>query len=231
VTAALRGAVEGAALASGYTAHAQANDLFEAFLLATLVAEARTSGWTVWFEDPTEAPTRSILLRSAPGSFIAPSVPFTHAVLSRSGAMTLEAHVGVGVVGASGTTHEADLLVLPKFVGQDCRDRFDPPSVGKALMIAEAKYVAAPTLPLGYGRAVLGLDRDLRGIETGVLVSSRPNPKVEALLDRWDVRFVGDVLPTPGVINDTRLRLFLRESLEVWQSAGRNWRTAPKRHY
>jgi|SRR5215204_1167114 len=64
-----------------------------------------------------------LLLRAAPGSFVTPTQPYTHAVLSRSGAFDLEAHVGVKIRRHSDVLHEADLLLLPRAVGGDLSQR------------------------------------------------------------------------------------------------------------
>ena len=91
-------------------------------------------------------------------------------------------------------------------------------------VLLEAKFISARTVPLGYGRGLLGLDRDMLQVPYAALVSTRPGPTVDDLLDAWGMRHLGGVLSAPGIINDGELREYFRALLEWWGESGRWWR-------
>lgn len=220
---ALTGAALGSGVSSAYDDKAKANDYFEAFIFTTLLEEAVANAWAVTIVDTAGAEQQELLLRAAPGSFENPTQPYTHAVLSRRGAFDLEAHVGVKVRGASGVLHEADLLLLPRAVAESCREDDQAPEVRQCTGLFEAKFIEARSVPLGYGRGLLGLDCDMLQLPRVALVTTRPSDSVDALLRSWSIAHVGEVLPRAGVIDDDELREFLSEVLAWWARSGRWW--------
>jgi hypothetical protein len=225
---ALRSAIPRARTAVAYDEKARANDYFEAFLLATLLKTARSSGWQVSLEDPEGAKHQELRLGASPGSFARPRQLYTHAVLNHRAAFALEAHVGVGVAGASEVEHEADLLLLPQATAEACRDDGVAPHPGQVLLLVEAKFISAQAVPLGYGRGLLGLDKDLCGSMDGALVTTRASLAVDWLLTRWRLHHLGGVLAQPGVVNAEEVTRFFEAFLSKWARSGSEWR-APKR--
>ncbi len=98
---------------SGYGSGDAFEDLYEAFVWTRVLEAARRLGWSVAFSAPDGSWSGTLLLRRGPGVIYSP-VPFTFAVLTKSGCTPLEVHLGVMVTGRSGVAHEYDVLVLPQ---------------------------------------------------------------------------------------------------------------------
>jgi len=148
-----------ASVQASYARGAKAHDLYEAVVLVTVMRIADLEGWAVSLEDTGGRPASSLLLRKAPGRLAHPSANFTHVVLRKEDRAALEVHLGIKVEGRSGVLHECDVAILPRRVAHECRDAANPrdPKRGEILWVAEAKFIASASVPLGYARGLLGL--------------------------------------------------------------------------
>jgi len=226
---ALGSATSATGLGSHYDKKAKENDLYEAFILLTLLEVAVRQRWDVTIVGPDGGERDELLLRGAPGSFTNPSREYTHAVLSRRGAFDLEAHVGVKVRGESGVLHEADLLLMPRAVSEACRASGDAPGVRQAIAVLEAKFISADSVPLGYGRGLVGLGRDM-ALPLGALVSTRTSDTVSRLLARWKLHHVATEVTGTAGLNAATLRRHFEEVLAWWGSSGAGWRANASWH-
>lgn len=223
VLAAIPPSTAATGFAAAYDKVAKANDYFEALLFTALLRQAVAAGWTYTILDPQGTAQTQLLFRAAPGNFYGSKQAYTHAVLSHPGAYDLEVHIGVKVSGQSDTLHEADLLVLTRATGDGCRADHEAPAYQQLLTVFEAKFISANTVPLGYGRGLLGLAHDLDFAPRAALVTTRPGPSVERLLDHGyphRTKHVGDVLGGGAAVLDRALDSLLAD----WQPSGRQWR-------
>lgn len=210
ILAAIGAAAPGTGLADAYTRKAKANDYFEAFLLATLLAVAKEDGWTLEIVDGHGTPTTELDLRAAPGSLSA-NKRFTHARLEHPDIpFRLEAHVGVRVPGYSGVMHEADLVILSEEVADVLRDGLPGGWWPRPVAVVEAKFINIDTVPLGYGRAMVGLAAEMRSAMPCALATTRLSDSVDMLLHAWEVVHLGGILPAPGHVDDHQLRRYFR---------------------
>ena len=138
------------------------NDLFEAYVLSGLVGAAQAEGWTVSLHDMSEAPANGALFRRSPGNIYASlgSQNFTHFVLARAGASSLEAHIGIKFTGKSDVEHECDVALLPQDAAQLCRRHHVHPRSKSLILSAECKFLAG-NVPLYLGRGFVGLVTEL----------------------------------------------------------------------
>lgn len=193
-------------LAHAYSAVAQRHDLYEALTFASIVDAARKHGATVTFLQGGQ-PATEYLFRTHPGHLWHGT--FTYARLELPEAGTYEVHLGVYATGDSVVEHECDVLVLPAAHASEVRKHKRDPAIWRRAVAVECKFYSRPSLPLGVGRAVLGLDRDLRwsGMRGGIwwpgvdesrrlttaLVSPAANKSVTALLRTHGVGFADNV--------------------------------------
>jgi hypothetical protein len=148
-----------------------ANDLYEAYLFSVIIDAARREGASVEYRDGNGNLVSQLWFRRSPGVLHGDPL-FTHGVVHFANHEPLEVHVGIRVSGVSHIAHECDVCVLKQ--GECNRSRADnllPRSRG-VLLALEAKYYAVP-LPLGLGRALLGLDKELFGAPVALATNFR----------------------------------------------------------
>jgi hypothetical protein len=148
-------------VAVSYTTKSQADDVYEGFLFAQVVATARRSGAAIHYEDVHGNKVNRMEFRTSPTRLYSTRRDYTHAVITFGQAPTLEAHVGVQVQGASGVLHECDVVVLDAGEAALCRRRRANPRAFKCLLAIECKYYTASGLELGLARGFAGLSADL----------------------------------------------------------------------
>ncbi len=193
-----------AASSLGYNSKTAAHDIYEGYVLTLLLKAAKNLHWRWQLRDGKGKATSKVLFRLGPGRL--PSGDFTHILLTKSGKVDLEAHIGVKVIGkapyvktkkrkTSNVVHEFDLLVLSSTVANFCRGVGSDPSLSSVVMHAEAKYYGG-NLPLPLGRAVVGLavECDLAG--KSVLVTNQNGSTVEDLVKHYGVEFRFLVVPS-----------------------------------
>jgi len=201
----LPNALSTALTASGFEASA-GNDLYEAYLFALVLRAARSEGYSVEFANGNGLSPDVFRLRRSPGRLPTGS-QFTYAILSLPDGSKdpLEVHTGVAVIGKSKVAHEADVLVLPHFDAERCRQlRIDPPShVGR--LVVEGKYYSTP-VSLGIGRQFLGLTVDLSAKHM-LLAATVTSSSVVHLLEGRSKSYEVGVLPGRKAEGDLQARI------------------------
>lgn len=193
-----------AASSLGYNSKGAAHDIYEGYVLSLLLKAAKNQHWQWQLRDGKGNATSKVLFRLGPGRL--PSGDFTHALLTKSGKVDLEAHIGVKVVGkapyvktkkkkSASVVHEFDLLVLSSTVANFCRRMGSDPSRSSVVMHAEAKYYGG-NLPLPLGRAIVGLAAECDLAGKSVLVTNQNGPTVEDLVAHYGVEFRFLVVPS-----------------------------------
>jgi hypothetical protein len=176
------------------------NDLYESYVLTSLVQAALAEHWTVQLETVREAAATMAIFRRSPGNiYLTPGgQDFTHFVLSRSDAPALEAHIGIKVTGKSDVQHECDVALLPRDIAQLCRRNRVHPRSARLLFAAECKYYASD-ISLGVGRSFVGLATELSSQygECHLVVNTKSDP-VMKMLARQKRRQHEEVRPATG---------------------------------
>lgn len=88
------------------------NDIYEAYIFFLVIDAARTEGATISYKDWRGNTAQSLVFRTSPGVIYSRAHDYTHALIEFNGAPSLEAHVGIKLVGKSLVSHEADVAVL-----------------------------------------------------------------------------------------------------------------------
>lgn len=179
-------------LAESYEGGASPSDLYEAALLAVGIESIRAAGATsLVLTNDGWTPALEINLRRSPGYLWTSG--FTHAVASFSGTTrTLEAHLGVFVVGESGVPHECDVAVLDgREAERSRRGGIHPRKSGLVAAIEAKHYAASPGIDIG--RAFIGLASEMGHARSSL------------------------AFPAPGAT--TLMRLLARRSSECFDSA------------
>ncbi len=105
----------------------RAYDLYEAWVFTLIVRAAQIENFTVAYESITAPPPGTFTFRTSPGHIYTATQPYSYAVLTAPDGLTLEAHVGIRVLGKSRVAHECDVLVLQRDEAIACRaNRVDP---------------------------------------------------------------------------------------------------------
>lgn len=183
----------GAAITPSLTAQDAASDLFEGFLFAMVVQAARAQHAQVTFRDVHDAVPTQFVFRTSPGQIYSRAHPYTHAVISFAGHPTLEAHVGVRVIGRSGVLHECDVAVLDHVEAVACRAGDVPPRTASLILGIECKYYTSG-LPLHLGRAFMGLSSELKK-DACIFVSNTSSRTIEKLLTKSKRDWEREVYP------------------------------------
>jgi hypothetical protein len=188
----------------GYASKAKDHDVYEAYVLALLLSEAKAKGWTLDLRDGWGHAVTAPLFRLGPGRIT--SRDYTFARMTKAGRAPLEAHLGVKVsgkapVGISAPTksgrllHEFDLIVLPEGIASACRATGDDPDHMTVTIHAEMKfYTGKLSLPLGRASIGMALECGLTG--KSVLVTNQLGYTVQDLVQHHRVAFRFKVLPS-----------------------------------
>lgn len=196
----LLGAVQtafGHAVTLGYDKGTAAHDIYEGYVLSLFLEAATNEGWTFDLHDNAGNPATHAVFRLGPGRL--PSGNFTHVHLSKPGKQSLEAHIGVKVVGTApkGVSrqtksghllHEFDLLVLKSTTASACRAADADPQHAATVVHAEAKYYGG-NLSLPVGRAVVGLAVECDLKDKSVLVTNQNGLTVQDLVQHYGIAF------------------------------------------
>jgi hypothetical protein len=180
-------------LGGGYGKDAEGHDLYEGIAFSAFVLAANAVGATARLVQPDADPAAAIVFRTQPGE-LDDDQDFTFATIEWEGGPKFELHLGVYVEGASGVRHECDVLLIHAASAAACRDQSRRPDPEEDCVVGlECKfYNPEDSLPLGIGRAAVGVNTDLSQAPTG-LVSSADNKSVRRLLKRWRVSYKGKV--------------------------------------
>ena len=178
-------------------------------MLCGVVRAAQAEGWTVSLHDMNGTATDSALFRRSPGNTYASagSQNFTHFVLSRTPAPSLEAHIGIKVAGKSDVVHECDVALLPEEAASFCRSHHVHPRSSQLVLFVECKFLAG-NVPLHLGRGFVGLDIELKS-QYGecYFVANTSSSSVMKMLARlrWPTGFACLVCGHHGALGDGRL--------------------------
>jgi hypothetical protein len=139
---------------------------------------------------------------------------YTHVRISFPGRKTLEAHLGVYVLGKSSVEHECDVVVLLHEEAENCRRRTQPapgpvfyPKASAVLCFTECKCYDKTDLTIGHGRAFLGLSQDIhpRGV-CAAFVSTKTHNNISTLLFAHG-KFFADGLKPGNALEIQRLQV------------------------
>jgi hypothetical protein len=197
--------------AISYSSASAANDVYEGFLFALIIATARDSNATISYENVHGTPTTDLIFRTNPGRIYSTAHDYTHAII-RFGpnVPTLEAHVGVFVKGTSGVQHECDVAVVDALEAQACRNTGVPPRASKCLLAVECKYYLS-TLPLGVARGFAGLKRDFAKPKL-IFASNNTSDRVNTYLNHHNL--IQEFRAIPGSREVIHLRTHIREAFK-----------------
>jgi hypothetical protein len=196
----------GGAVTPNLTAQDAASDLFEAYLFGLVIQAAREEGAQVDYQDVHGNRPPQFVFRTSPGQIYSTAHPYTHAILRFPAHASLEAHVGVRVIGKSGVLHECDVLVLDHAEAATCRADRIPPRTASVVLAVECKYYASD-LPLHLGRAFMGLSSELKKDDC-IFVSNTTSRSVERLLTNTKRLWEREVFPaSPGALSRLTGRL------------------------
>jgi hypothetical protein len=172
-------------------------DIFEGYLFALLVEEAKNAGASVVYQDNSSTtgttPLTTCTFRTSPGA-ITSTDPYTYAVIRFPGKRkpTLEAHVGVFVVGKSTVKHECDIALILRSEAEACRQyhrttsRVALPRSSNVLLAIECKYYDKE-LGINLARSFIGLVQDL-GTKDAFFVTNKDSPSPAKLLSNQGKR-------------------------------------------
>lgn len=179
-------------LAASYEGGASPSDLYEAALLAVAIESIQATGPTsLLLTNDGSNPALEVNFRRSPGYLWTPG--FTYAVASFGGTIrTLEAHLGILVVGESGVPHECDVAVIDGREAERSRRGGVHPRKSGLIAAIEAKhYAASPGIDIG--RAFIGLASEMGHARSNL------------------------AFPAPGAV--TLMRLLAKRSSECFDSA------------
>lgn len=186
-------------------------DLYEVYLFGLAIEAAKSAGMAVSFENARGLRVSTLRLRTAPSTIWSTTQEFTHATLTASNGRRLEAHLGIYLRGASGVSHEGDVVILDAVEAANARARQVDPSASSTAVVIEAKFHSSD-VRLRFGREFLGLATDIRG-DRSIFVSSSPGLKVQRLLRS---RRPGHFEVIPGSNQADHLRGLIAHRLETY---------------
>lgn len=172
--------VLGNSISPSLTTVSDASDIFEAYVFSLLIEAARTEGAVVIYRDVNGNTPSTFVFRTSPGYIFSTAQPYTHAIILFANKPSLEAHVGVRVVGKSNVLHECDVAVLEQSEAETCRRNLVPPRSSKVLIAVECKFYSTP-LQLSLARAFIGLTSDLSA-KNSLFATNTASDSLEKLL-------------------------------------------------
>jgi hypothetical protein len=170
----------GSSISPSLTASSDSSDIFEAYVFSLLIKAAKTEGALVTYRDVKGNTPSTFVFRTSPGYIFSTVQPYTHAVILFAGKPSLEAHVGVRVVGKSNVLHECDVAVIEQTEAETCRRNLVPPRSSKVLIAVECKFYSTP-LQLSLARAFIGLTSDLSA-KNSLFATNTVSDSLEKLL-------------------------------------------------
>ena len=195
----------GPAITPELTASSNVSDVFEAYNLGIVIQAAVAEGATISYRDVNDGVPTVFVFRTSPGFIFSRRRPYCHAVIDFGGKPSLEAHLGVRVVGRSRVLHECDVAVLWKSEADTCRQLDISPRSSQVLLAIECKHYTTP-LPLNLARAFIGLNSDLSLKGGAIFVTNNNSDSLERFLsNKKNVRWEHKVKPASQLEED-RLR-------------------------
>lgn len=151
----------GSSISPSLTTASAASDLFEAYVLCSVLRAAREEGATVTYETVNGNVPPVFIFRTSPGFISSITQDYTHAVIRFPDKPPLEGHIGVYISGRSKVRHEVDVAVLLRTEAEGCRRAGAVlPRHTKVLLAVECKFYTI-NVPLNLARSFLGLNRDI----------------------------------------------------------------------
>jgi hypothetical protein len=144
----------GRTLEFGFTASADASDLFEYYIFSLIITAARKEGAVIEFRDGSDEITENLIFRKSPGLLYRGN--FTHARIIFPRKPFLEVHIGIRVQGRGQVAHECDVCVLQHEEARRSRDTQKIPRSSQVIIATECKHYAG-NLDLVLARAFIGL--------------------------------------------------------------------------
>ena len=190
-----------------------ADDLYELFVLAIIIEAAKAEApVTVNHYDSAGNTTTKLRFPTSPVAI--GRGDYTHVRIAYPGKKTLEAHLGVYVLGKSSVEHECDVVVLRHEEAENCRRRTQPapgpvfyPRASAVLCFTECKCYERTSLTIGHGRAFLGLSQDIRSKAVcAVFVSTKTHDNISTLLFAHG-KFFADGLRPGNTLEIQRLQV------------------------
>lgn len=207
-------AIEGAigALSQVYRGEADESDLYEAALLTIAVNAVRLADGMTLLTDDGRTPASQITFRRGPGNLW--SSGFTFGIVSfPATAKSLEIHLGVKVVGASGVAHECDVSVIDAEECERSRAGSLHPRRSRVVAALEAKhYQVSPGLEIG--RGFLGLGNELGGSKCSLVFPAQVSPNLGTLIARKEPECFPEV--EPGSSAADRLCRHIEQQVRNW---------------
>lgn len=206
----------GAALTPNISSASNAWDLFEAYVLTTVVDAARRQGAQVTYEDVHGNTPTVIYFRTSPGNLFSRAHDYCHAVVDfqNPGIPPLEIHLGVYVSGKSGITHECDVAVLDRAEAQVCRRSNVHPRHSSVVLSCECKFYTSG-LGVDLARGFLGLVTEIASTSRFFVTNTTGN-SVEKVLSHHGKRWAHDV--EPGKPDVDQLRFIIEEAFQYYKA-------------
>jgi hypothetical protein len=193
----------GSAVPPNLTSKSKGFDLYEAYIFTLGIEACKKLQLPVVYRNQDGSPASIFRFRTGPGS-LARGV-YSHAEIWLGAQKpTLEAHVGVKVMGLSKVEHELDFSIILKEEADFCRRNDVLPRHSKVVLAAECKFYMRRGIGIAMGRGFLGLSDDLGQRDT-FFVMNRPAMRVERFVDRHN-RW-GCFSPVAPSSTDEKIRL------------------------
>ncbi len=209
--------VLGSAISPSLTTASATNDLFEAYILVTVLEAAQSEGATISYENVHGAVPSVFVFRTSPGHIYSTQHDYTHAIISFPNMPTLEAHIGVRTSGKSGVLHECDVVVLRRDEAETCRRNQVPPRHNRVILSVECKFYTA-NIPLGLARAFLGYVTDMSASHAvSYFVVNTSSDNAEKLLAHHSKYWEHQITPS-SVVDVQRLKNSFQKTFKNYQA-------------
>jgi hypothetical protein len=170
------------------------SDIFEAYVFGIVLRAAADLGTDLHYEDVDGNIPAEFVFRSSPGQIYSRERNYCHAVLRFPNQPSLEAHLGVRVLGSSGVLHECDVAVLDRTEAVNCRFNRVEPRQAKVILAVECKFYST-ALPLSLARGFVGLATDLPPKRHRILVFNTSSDSGQKYLTAHDYSWEHHVEP------------------------------------
>jgi len=226
---------------SNVAAHlAEDGKAYELALIAHTVETFRNDGYTPQYKTWLGTNSRSLVYRGAPG--LITNVPPPHSSrrpsYAKPGYISLtkedeefELHNGVQWMGTSGVRHEADISLIPQWMGHVKRHTGEEVS-GGIIFSVECKYrtlnplKSTPSLPLSVGRELITMNKDVDPFQGFLVTNVSANANIN-LLFKWASNGAFMKLEQISGITDNKLAgqmaAKLLGTVDAWFATGKRW--------
>jgi hypothetical protein len=193
----------GSAVPPNLTSKSKGFDLYEAYIFTLGLEACRKLQLPIAYKNPDGSAASTFCFRTGPGSLARGSYSHAEIILGLR-KPTLEAHVGVKVMGLSKVEHELDFSIILKEEADFCRRNDVLPRHNRVILAAECKFYMRRAVGIAMGRGFLGLSDDLGQRDT-FFIMNRQAKRVEQFVDRHN-RW-GCFSPVAPSSTDERVRL------------------------